>query len=170
VPLIVYCNSAKLNVRIVRIPTTCSHCKTFTAYILVSIHISASSCLLLCSHHCLLYMCLAMLHSALPGFLWFCTYLCFARIFKSFSLLFHFVSFLVLTAIMRCVFRTDVFCVVCFSLIASLMCFVLLESNCGWQKNRFDKSSGAVRGCGLVRMQVLQIQIDVLCYDGMTFN
>ena len=64
---------------------------------------------------------------------------------------FHFcftqsVSFSVSTAILRCVFRTGVLCGVCFWLIASLFSFILLDSNCGWQKNMPENSSVAVRG------------------------
>ena len=146
-----YCYSAKLNVRIVRIPTTCSHCKTFTAYILVSIHISALSWLLLCSHRWLLYMCLAMLHSTVPGFLWFCTYLCFVRIFKSFSLLFYLVC-MVLS--INYDFSVWFFVRICF--VVAVSCWLLLYCGSfflnlivGGQKNGLDNSSGAVRGWGV---------------------
>jgi hypothetical protein len=102
-----------------------------------------------------------MLHSTVPGFLWFCTSIDFARIFKSFSLLFYFVSFSVLTAILLCVFHTDLLCGVCFWLIASLLWFVL-EYNFGWQENRLDNSNGAVRvGGGGCKNAGTQIQIDV---------
>jgi hypothetical protein len=36
------------------------------------------------------------------------------------------------------VFHTDVLCGGCFWLTACLLWFILLESNCGWQKNGLD--------------------------------